>query len=813
MKLIGYEWWKIGTKRLLYWFVPLLLVGNVWLYVQEQFRTHRDLIAYKSDYMQLVQELSQVSVEEAAGILEKRSIRLLALTLMRDQGHPAFRSQLEDLLAEHPELLEILADDPYRHDEEQLRKDRFLTYLLSERVQAILTYDDYLEGIRQQAETLQSVSIFQDAHSFAYRNIRRTPEDFRHLRGIPLQLGPDDGVVSVARHRAADLFAAAAVFLLCTYLFLHEKETLPLTRVTARGRVPVIAAKLAVLIASTIALSALFYGSTLLAARHLYGFGDLGRYIQSIAAFQQSNLLMTVGQFLAALFAVKTVALMLLALIVAALAVFFHRPGAVYLCAAAFLGASGIAYTTIHPFSYLNGLKYINLFAFFDGFRLLGEYRNLNVFGYPFDRIRISAACAGLLFLVLTVLAVWLYAHRFPSGADGVLQRLWLAMKGRLLVRYRYSIRIWSHEWFKALAAARGYPVLIIAAAIGYSFLEFDELRLSHDDAVYSRYIKELAGPYTEEKMNWIMAEQAAIADVPLQMLRLKQDLEAGRITYSDYLIKENELQAYAAKNKALERVLEQAMHLQHLQQTKGITGSFVSELATAYLFEHRLREQFNALLFAALLLLFLSPVFPMDYRQGMIRVIRATDKGKFPLFLCKLAIGPVAALTLMALLYAPAYWNGIHLYAFTQWDAPIQSVRLYGEVDLPLSIGGFVVLVNGLQLAGGVIMAVCALALSVFVRRQALVLFLGAAVFLTPILLDWIGLTFVTPLSFNKAFFLYSALAADGSIGHVFVYFAALVLIGLGAVALGWRTYRYDPVPARRRLHGAHRPSSQQSL
>lgn len=72
------------------------------------------------------------------------------------------------------------------------------------------------------------------------------------------------------------------LFLVTIYIFHREREAglLPLLQSTRRGRIDTAAVKLGTLTIVTLLLSLLFYGSILLVAYYLYGFGDWDRYIQ-----------------------------------------------------------------------------------------------------------------------------------------------------------------------------------------------------------------------------------------------------------------------------------------------------------------------------------------------------------------------------------------------------------------------------------------------------------------------------------------------------------------------------------------------------
>ncbi|MCD1258803.1 hypothetical protein B5M42_008135 [Paenibacillus athensensis] len=795
MKLIGYELLKIFTKKMIILLIPLLFVLNGYLYVKEQMDANAYLIQHRDEYYSFEKPFAaepfEQSLEKIRSFKEQLGRFSALLYAARDPENPMLRSQVADIQKNDPLLIEAFNRSPYADDAELLRRDQYFSEIVFSQYQAIADYRPYLLGMQQKADKLLSVSIFQNEHSFSYRNIMKTPRDFVHLQEIPLHAGLDNGILSGTRFVITDLMLAILIFLLCVYLFLHEKETglIRLLRTNKQGRGALIAAKLCALTFVTAMLAVVFYGSILWLADRLYGFGDVSRYVQSMGAFRHASLLLTVKQYLYAFVAGKALACLLLSFIFAVFFVLLDHASKIYVYVTALIGGSYIAYAFIHPFSYANIVKYINLFAFYHTFELLGDYKNINVFGFPYQHLWISAITAAVLLIGLPVLAVLLYVKRYIEHSRAVFAGGWNWLKSKLL-RPSRSIHIFNHELFKMLVTGKGYLVVLIAIALGYSSIDIQEIRFNEDDAMYNRYTSIVSGEMNGANLSFIEAEKRKFDSLPDEYASAQAGYQSGKLTLLEYNDTISQLKLFELQRKAFERLYKQSRYLIELQREQEITGSFVNELSSNYIFNNPKRDLLNGLSFTVLLLLCVCTLFPMDYRNSMIALLRCSRRGRWTLFAYKHAVGYLIAGVFMLILYAPPVINLLRGYPALDWNAPIQSVELFRHVDLHIRIWEFVLLTHVLQLLGILLMTQCAVCLTLLVKKQAVAILLTSAFLVSPLLIQFTGMAFVRKFSFNNLFLLSTEFAQNGLIRSVALYFTVLAVISVCAGFISWHTY-----------------------
>jgi hypothetical protein len=803
LKLLGYEWLKFVQKKSVLLLIPILLLANDLIYVKEQQRANAFLIAHIDEYRTFEEAFRQMPFDQGYERIVRLRDDLIAFSVMlhelRDPGNGMLRQQLEQLKLTRPDLAESYNRSPYAGNEELLGRNLQFAKIVLAQYEAIRDHREFVGGMRDRADAMLSVSIFQDPASFSHRNILKTVADFERLKAIPLKIGLADGVVSATRFRATDIFMTVVLFLLCVGLFQHEKEfgLQRLIRAAPKGRLHTAAAKLAVLAILAAALSLIFYGSVLWLAHHLYGFGDLSRYIQSMAAFRRSDLPLTVGQYLGLFLLSKTAVCVATVLLFSVFFVLFDHMGKIGVALGAFLGISCLAFLSIHPLSPLNVLKYVNLFAYFDTYALLGVYQNINFFGFPVRHLRAAVISGLFLLAVLPAAAAVLYVLKNPVDPGFRRNSRW--------IRYREKIRlpagttsIYAHELYKMLFSAKGWLAILVALLIGYQTVRFEEVRFDTDDNYYHQYMRRLSGELTGEKIRFIEEEKSRFDQLSLMYAEAERSFAEERITAEQYNERIAELEALAAGQKAFARLYEQYLHLLELEQSRGIRGHLVNEITSDYLFDNPVRDMWNGMFYMILLLLCLHPLFSIDEKTGMSTVLRCTRNGRFALFAAKHAAGYMAALLLMLLLYAPVYWNVWRWYNPLDWHAPVQSVLLFRNVDFPVTIAGFVALTNALQLAGALVITHVALSLSLLAKKPSLSMLTAAVALVCPLLIQLTGAGFVRVYSFHNALLLFRQFAENGSWRDAELYYGALFAVGGGMSYVAWKRYNRLPIMAR---------------
>ena len=798
MRILKYEFYKLLSKKFLLLFVAILFVSNCYLYISEQ---NKKDIFIPPEYNNMLQQYSQLSSNEALSQISESYNELSILAIIKDLRsskvpEEAIKEQVSPIL--NISTKEISYDEILiKYDNSRFMKDKnyLLDYLVSlgmirNQLEYITSYPDFISSMEEKADNMQIVSIFNKKGTFAYRNIVKTPNDFVHLRGIELKLGDETGIVSSTQYRFTDLSIVALIFLLCVFIFLMEKESglIKLTKATKNGHVPVILSKLTVLAVTTTVFSLIFYGSILLLSNELYGFGDLSRYIQSMSSFRDCNLLLSVNEFICIFILTKIVVTVLTALIFAVIFNIFSNSKVIYVVLAVLVTLSYICYSFIHPISYINALKYINLFSFFDVYTFYGEYININLFGFPISKVSASIVVFIIISVITISLTLFSYVRNYTSAAP-LLQKLLnkITIKRR---RINGSTSLFLQEAYKIFISNKVILIFLAALIIGYQSIHTSSFLMTKDTAVYKSYVDSLAGELTAEKEKFIEKEQNNFDNIPLELQKINNSLKNGVIDKDTYTMEINKITLLSEKKIGFERLKKQYQYLLELKEERGINGSFICELSSRYIFNNSTRDLYNGLIYCILLIVCLSNIFPMEYKNGMVRVYKSTYNGRLKLFVHKGLIGSIIALVLMVIIYLPNYINLLSQYDIKTWSAPIQSISMFKDLNINISVVNFMLLVNLLQLIGCIVIAMLIILISLIVKKHSICILVSTVLLGFPLIISLVGVSNVDSFSFNTIFNLFSSLSNTNNVRGIIIYFACILILSISSALLGSKIY-----------------------
>lgn len=798
MRILKYEFYKLLSKKILLLFVLVLFVSNCYLFISEQ---NKKDFKMPNEYDNMLQQYSKLSEKEALSQISESYNELNILSIIKNLrsskvAEEAIKEQVAPVLKlssteiSYDEILKKYDKSRFMKDDSYLQDYLASLGLINNQLEYIKSYPDFINSMEENAENMQSVSVFNKKGTFAFRNIIKTPNDFRHLKAIKLKLGDETGIVSSTQYKFTDLSIAAIIFLVCVYIFLMEKESglIKLTKASRNGHIHVILSKLTVLAATTAVLSLIFYGSILFLGNKLYEFGDLSRYVQSMSSFRDCSFLLSVKEFISIFILTKIIVTALTSFVFAVIFNVFLNPKVIYVALALFIGFSYISYTFIHPASYINTLKYINLFSFYDVFSFYGEYMNINFFGFPISKVAASIFVLMILSVLTISLTIFSYVRNYTSAAP-IIQKLLNKVAIRRK-RINGSTSLLVQEAYKIFISNKVILIFIAALIIAYQNIQTSPFLMTKDTAVYKSYVDFLGGELTAEKEKFIQDEQKHFDNIPLELQKLRNSFVNGNLDKATYTRELNKITLTSEKQIGFERLKNQYQYLTNLKKEKGINGSFICELSSRYIFNNRSRDLYNGLIYCILLIMCLSNIFPMEYKNGMVNVYKCTVNGRIKLFMTKSAIGIITSLLLLLIANLPYYINLLIRYDIKSWFAPIQSVSIFNNLDLDISILGFIVLVNFLQLIVGIAISSLILYISLLVKKQPICILASTIVFVFPIIMSLVGISSLDAYSISTVFALFSSFYNSKTLISLIFYFIFLVVLWILSVLMGLKMY-----------------------
>jgi hypothetical protein len=763
MKTTWYEAVKAYLNKLLPVVILLAFIANCILFYSDVRSRGKDfwLAGDIGTYTQIIDDYKEKPAEQAYEELKALNSELQAFVDIQmlsqnifGESQETIDDQLRQLEEQHPGILARYRNQEYSLYSGSIETDSGLINKAYSQISYLHGYKDYIASMTDRMNEMLSVSIFYQKNTFAYRNIIRTPQDFAMLRDIPLKLGIDSGVVRATDYGLTDILMIAVAFLLCIYLIAVEKDMklLPLVKSTRYGRGRTIVSKLLTLCVSAGVLALIFYGSDIMIAHRVFGLGDLGRYIQSISDFRGCTVLMTVGQYLIIFLLSKAFVVILVSLFIFAVILLSSNSSFAYAVIASALAAEWAAWQFIPVTSWINHLKFVNIFGFLDAFGLYSNYQNLNVFGQPANIrllfVMIVPACIAAL-----IALCYIAFSRFRSSEKAGLFARLLDKTRLMLGRLPGTASLFLHETYKLLIAQKALILLILLAVLQYSAVSGYFVVRDHDQTIYGHYLGQVGGELTDRTRAYIAREQAGFDNAAAVLAQAAEDLKSKKIT-------QNEYDGFVARNAVMQEratafgwITAQYEYLDGLAREKGVDARFIDCAGYTRLFSLNGYggDITNQLLVTVAVIACLAAAFAQESSTGARKIIITCREGRGRAVAAKAASCLIVAIAAAALVYGAQFYNLAKWYGLADWDAPVQSVMAFGEAGpaaVPwlkefspnLTIGQYTLFLYALRLAGVAALACAVLLVSSLSSGLFVSIFASTAVLELPALLCFVG-------------------------------------------------------------------------
>lgn len=646
----------------------------------------------------MAEEYAELPPEEAEEKLSDEMKAYEILTVMNMVSSVGSQEEMDSLLSELSQMREEFPD-AYAFAEEMQTAGgdtwtrQFYIFTLQQQVEYIKSYPDFIGEMRTRADEQAGISVFSNQNDFSYNNLYRTAEDYSHLSDRKLSIGNDLPVTTAGEYRITDYLLIAIAFLACVYLFSQEREKglYNLVRSTQNGRGKTVVAKLIALMIITVAVSILFALSIDVAGIYLYGGVDLGRAIQSIAAYRNCIFALNIGEFLFLTVCGKALGMVVVAILFAMLFVVCSNSTVRYAMSAAILVVEFLLQSLANSGTAFNYPKYLNLFYLLDSNAFWGNYVNLNFFTDPVAVYRANLLVFSVVFLLCCVITVSVFVHKGQqSRADFI-----SIMIEKFSARHRKisgSTMILSGELYKYLILNKMAILLVIllgfgiVSAIGTVSYPYSDI----SDSEYKAYMTTLQGEVTEEKKNYV-AEEKVYFDSLYQ--RIDEYANDDSLSESAKSVAINTINGILdTKGKAFGRVTEQYDRLLN-RRDEGKEVSFIDENLYPSFVASPSREWRNLVVLLLVLLISVPFIFTVEYQRDMITLLRSTKFGKIKLYGKKLTLSFVTFVVAFIAVYLPYYIRFANTYGTQNFNTPIACMGMYKDIGGSLSIIGSAVL------------------------------------------------------------------------------------------------------------------------
>ena len=584
---------------------------------------------------------------------------------------------------------------------------------------AISTKEDYLAS-----------GMTENDYEYRYQ------DDIEHIYEvnaiIPVEYEYAKGWDAYHAYTSGNILLVMLMLVLAPGLCIEELSSgmYPVLHATKKGRLHTLTCKLGTLL-TVVALAVLLFTATTLGFFGANcGFSSLGNFLQIFEDFRYCPEIITVGNFLLVSVLTKILVLFALGTLIMLLSVLIKRYALTFVAS---LGVVAINFV-LHFFvsvEQTGSFDMLNLFSVMDTKMAYTRYYSLNVFERSVPYIPMALVLFGVLATVCGTLAAIAFCRtkgavklktkkpiRLPSAA--------IPMPCRTLFGAEISKMLLANKFIIVVAVA--------LLAKGFMASQTFVYTSSFTDSVYKEYMTTLAGEMTDEKLAYIEAERLRIDTAKNSFNQMANEKNKGNITNEEYLAYLDEYDYAMDRDVHFSRIEERRDYILGLQE-EGKDAHFVYDTGWNTLFG----QDFDYLFYGLVLLLF-AGVFANEIQGKIHPILKPTRKGRGRLFLAKYA----AVLTLSTLLFAA--FTAIDLtvamkaFEFPAWDAPIQSITMFGDVA-SMTVAQFVALWIAVKWLAVLVLTTALTGISLLSGKVLNTMAIVAVVTLMPYLLRRFGL------------------------------------------------------------------------
>ena len=550
-----------------------------------------------------------------------------------------YRGLVEQWRSSTPDEIVAALSEQFELTENEMRLRAQAEYLMD--------YPAYLNRVQDQAYKMQHSSIFgTDSNTFVYRNIIKTANDFGDCSSTGIHLGYDRPLQDWLAFSWADWgFLAAVLLLVMSFLDEKKKGLSAIVRTCPAGRGSLQISRLLILLFYCAGMTFLLYYLPLgLSLVIEGGWEDFFRPVQSLADFQKCTAQLTIAEFLAQFFLVKTACGFFLGVLIWFALSFLEQVQLSWLVTVAGLSVEYFLYTFVPAQSIFSPLRYLNVFSYVFTSKFYTEYVNINLLSFPVGK---SAILVGLLLVcgsVLSIIIAYLLPKRYPFGNRDRLGK-WLHLWNHAGDALRRRLRLIGFEWYKLLFLTAGGLLLVFGVLFSQDIPLNSGAYSRLEDSLYRQYVAQVQGPVSQDTYDYIAQAKAA--------------LESSQMDTAEFETALARLEQTVVGLPDGAWLVDDTMFL----NIYGSNGWYA--------------QRNTALIALLILCTCLSSLFSAEHNRDLLRVLRSTPRGRDRLFWTKywIALGVTALIWLMV--FVQEWHSASKILGEAILNAPCRSIGM----------------------------------------------------------------------------------------------------------------------------------------
>jgi len=540
----------------------------------------------------------------------------------------------------------------------------------------IISYPQKLLKIQEKASKMKHINIFTDSDSYEYQNINKTSEDFRKMENQMLTYGNDHLVLSVINDDGAVLCGLILLLITALSFIQGRKYDLDqLVRTYPKGRSHLAVYRIGIMGVVSLMIVLLFYGSRILFSSIFYSMPQQwSRLIQSVSAFQDFPIPMTIGKFyffygILSFFGFFMMGLLIWAMISAARHI--NLTLALFVL---FLGMEYYLYTNVGVSDAYNWSVSLNFFNILSMKAVFYHYFNYQIMEFLIGELLLLGIGTIILTLVLCAYNFLMSNHIRKSTAKSIPRWFGLLEEKWNLLTTHGGIFIAEHK--KLWITTKALLVIIIFAFYLITQYDVPSEQLTDDELALRTCVSKYIGKADSQLLERISKDRTKFVETYDSLIRQQDPLNGDRI------------EQLSRQIVATDIVLARAEKLDHSNRNTWLLNYWMYDNLYGKNSEDWRVLQFSIVAFA--LVLILVPLVAYDNQLIMKSYLRTLPVGRDKLINVKLRMTCVISSGVW-FMFSLREWLCINKYAggFKGILSNSLSIEIWGDKhpDLPIYI------------------------------------------------------------------------------------------------------------------------------
>ena len=571
----------------------------------------------------------------------------------------------------------------------------------------VLNFDTFKVSVESNARTMLSFSIFADKNSFSGRNILKTADDLSDIRALTVLPADGTGLLQMETYIVSDILM---LILLCFISFqvygIDAKTGInKIISSTPKGEKNLKLIQLCVISSFAVICAALIYGSNMIQTGLFAGFPELTAEIHGIEEFRNIPYPCSVGLFLILHFSWKLFYIFSTSAVIQLIAYKFESGKTAWIITGGLAISGFLLWFCLPSDPVAEIFRYLNIIGLADTKKMVGDYLNLNLFGYPAELKAVGLIMLTLCFCLSAVLLLHVHPFRLKPHLQ--------TRKNPFLKRAAFGLARYEAYKICIVHKAGLLLLLVFLFSIYTGFISEETEYLSPTEYYYDQFAARLSGKSGDDLAKSLhqLAQQPLGAD--------------------------GQAEAYIL-------VEEQC---NYLEQCGHDHTAFVNSRHWSLLFLNKQSDLYYYILFSIVSIFLVNGTFQIEYKNKIHSLIRSAANGN-KIYWYKWKIICIHSILFSIFMQMGQIVRFEKVYGIEGSGYAIQSLSHFSNLPFPVSIKEMIGILLLQRLLAGIAMAVVLFLLSQFLLSSSQFIAAASILFVIPSLLLYVANTdYINPV------------------------------------------------------------------